>query len=395
MQFSSPESVGISSKHLEHISPRMQSYVDSNRVAGIVTLAARRGQIVHLDSWGVQDLQTQAPMQTDSIFRIFSMTKPIVSVALMMMFEQGKFQLYEPIAKYLPKFADVKVMNVDGSTEALATPITFHHVLTHQSGMSYGFFQDTPVDELYRKAELFKPMRPLSEFIDMVTELPLCFQPGTDWRYSVATDVVGRLVELIADMPLADYLQEKILRPLNMTETNYWTTPDKADRLTTLYGDTVEHGRMTPMDVPPKSPHLHPKIGQRGGSGLLSTAEDYVKFAQMILNKGSYDGHRFLGPRTVDYMTQNHIPANQFPLILGTPMMGLGFGLGFSVIMDTSANGVMGSVGNHGWSGAADTHFWVDSKEDLIGITCTQYIAEMITNIRMDFKNILYSALMD
>ena len=196
-------------------------------------------------------------------------------------------------------------------------------------------------------------------------------------------------------MPLADYLQENILRPLNMTDTNYWTTQDKADRLATLYGDTLEHGRMTPMDAPPKSPHLHPGIGHRGGSGLLSTALDYVKFAQMVLNKGSYDGQRFLGPRTVDFMTQNHIPASHFPLTIGTPMMGLGFGLGFSVIMDTTVNGVMGSVGNHSWSGMADTHFWVDSKEDLIGITCTQYIAEVITNIRQDYKNIVYSALID
>ncbi|MEM7332357.1 MAG: serine hydrolase domain-containing protein [Chloroflexota bacterium] len=395
MNHASPESVGISSEQLAHISPSMQQYVDSNRVAGIVTLAARRGQVVHLDSWGVQDLKTQAPMQTDSIFRIFSMTKPIVSVALMMMFEQGKFQLFDPISKYLPKFESVKVMNVDGSTEALAGPITFHHVLTHQSGLSYGFFQDSPVEKLYQEAKLFDPMRPLGTFIDMVAELPLCFQPGAGWRYSVATDVVGRLVELMADMPLADYLQEKILRPLNMTDTNYWTAQENAARLTTLYGDTIEHGRMTPMDVPPKTPHLHPNVGQRGGSGLLSTAQDYVKFAQMILNKGRYEGQRFLGPRTVDYMTQNHIPASHFPLTIGTPMMGLGFGLGFSVIMDTSANGVMGSIGNHGWSGMADTHFWVDSKEDLIGITCTQYIAEEITNIRHDFKNILYSAIMD
>lgn len=389
-----PESVNISSNTLSHINTRMQHYIDTRTVSGIVTLAARRGQIFHLDSWGYQDIDKQTPMQIDSIFRIYSMTKPIVSVALMMLYEQGKFQLHDPISHYLPRFEKPTVTHPDGRIEAANTPITFHHVLTHQAGLSYGFFEDSPVEDAYREAKLFNPMHQLHEMIDRVADLPLFYQPGTAWRYSVATDVVGRLVECLSDRSLGEFLQEEILRPLNMTDTDYWVPQEKLDRFTSLYA-TTEKGPMTLMDTPEKSPHAHSGIGQRGGSGLVSTAEDYIKFAQLILNKGELDGVRLLGPRTVDFMTMNHIPASHFPLKIGTPMKGQGFGLGFSVIMDVAQHGVLGSVGNHGWSGMADTHFWVDTKEELIGMTYTQYIAEEMTPIRHDFKNILYAAIRD
>lgn len=391
----SPDSVGISAEQLGHIKPRLQTYIDSNRVSGIVTLAARRGEVFHLDSWGWQDVAKQTPMHTDSLFRIYSMTKPIVSVALMMMYERGMFQLHDPISRYLPQFENMRVLHPDGKTEVANAPITFHHVLTHQAGFSYGFFEDSPLEDMYREAKLYNPMMSLSDMIDKVAQLPLFFHPGSAWRYSVATDVVGRLVECLSDMPLGDYLQERILRPLNMTDTNYCVPAEKADRFTTMYGDHPDHGPMTPMDVPEKSPHMHPTIGHRGGSGLISTAGDYIKFAQLLLNKGTLGDVRLLGSRTVDFMTSNHIPAGHFPLTIGEPMRGTGFGLGFSVIMDVAQNGIMGSVGNHGWSGMADTHFWVDPKEELIGMTFTQYIGLEISAIRYDYKNMLYAAIVD
>ena len=393
MQHVSPESVNISSSNLAYIGPRMQKLVDERRVSGIVTLAARHGKIFHFDSWGFQDVAKQTPMEKDSIFRIYSMTKPIVSVALMMLFEQGKFQLTEPISRYLPKFEALTIMHPDGSTEPAEVPITFQHVLTHQAGFSYGFTEDSPVEELYRKAELFKPTVKLDEMIDKVAQLPLIYQPGTAWRYSVATDVVGRLIECLSDMSLEDYLQEKILRPLNMHNTGYWVPAEKMNRFTTLYGDSPKHGPMTTFDKPEISSHGNPNIVHRGGSGLVSTAEDYLRFAQLVLNKGTFDGVRLLGPRTIDYMTTNHIPTSHFPIGSDATMLGMGFGLGFSTIMDPAKNGVLGSVGNHGWSGMADTHFWVDTKEDLIGMTYTQYIGLQTMPIRYDFKNILYGAI--
>lgn len=395
MEIVSPESVGVCSEQLAHLRPALQRYVDAGRVAGIVTLVARNGRIFQRDSWGFQDVAQQTPMQPDSIFRIYSMTKPMVSVGLMMLLEQGKFQLTDPLHKYIPEFKEMRVMNRDGSVETAVNPITIHHILTHQAGLSYGFFQDSPVEAYYQKAELFQEGMTLAQMVEIIADLPLVYQPGTAWRYSVATDVVGRLIEVLADQSLGDYLHEKLIQPLGMVDTDYEIAAEKLPRFTTMYGDTQEHGPMTVLDVPESSPHTRKVLNQRGGSGLLSTADDYIKFGQMILNKGEYNGTRYLGSRTVDFMTQNHIPATHFPLAIGDPMYGKGFGLGFSVVMNVAETGVMCSLGNHGWSGMADTNFWVDPVENLVGSTYIQYIGLETCPLRYDFRNILYAAIKD
>lgn len=393
MNLASPESAGLSSNHLSHLRPTLQRYVDENKVAGIVTLAARHGRIVQHDSWGFQDVAQQTPMRPDSIFRIYSMTKPIVSVGLMMLFEQGKFQLTDPLYRFVPQFKEMQVMDRYGVMEAAVRPITIQHVLTHQAGLSYGFFEDTPVDEQYRKAELFQENMTLAQMIEAIAGLPLVYHPGEAWRYSVATDVAGRLIEVIAGMPLGEYLQKHIFVPLGMADTGYEIAHEKLPRFTTMYGDSAESGPMTVLDVPQSSPHARSVKNERGGSGLLSTAVDYVKFAQMLLNHGELDGVRLLGPRTVDFMTSNHIPKANLPLVISEPLHGKGFGLGFSIVTDVAAQGVMGSVGNYGWSGMADTTFWVDPVEQLVGMTYIQYIGLVTSPLRYDFMNILYSAI--
>ena len=265
MEIVSPESVGVSSERLSLISTKFQKYCDDGKTAGIVTLAARHGKVFHHHAWGHQNLETNTPMSLDSIFRIYSMTKPIVSVALMQLHEQGEFHLNDPIAPYAPMFENLEVINSDGSREG-AKPITFWHVLTHTSGMSYGFLNDHPAEPLYRDAELFDRELTLEGMMKRIGQLPLRFQPGADWNYSVATDVVGYLVQVIADQPLGDYLHKHIINPLGMEDTSYEISEDKLSRLTSLYGSLQpEDPYMKLLDPPETSFHRPPVVNQRGG----------------------------------------------------------------------------------------------------------------------------------
>ncbi|MEM7800093.1 MAG: serine hydrolase domain-containing protein [Chloroflexota bacterium] len=387
------ESLDVSPERLERIHPVMERYTADRNVAGIVTLAARRGKVFHHGAYGWQDIQRRLPMKQDSIFRIYSMTKPIVSVALMMLYEQGRFQLYDPVSKYIPAFDMVRVLDQDGTYHAVEQPMTIHHLLTHTAGMGYGFFEDHPAEDLYRDADLRNNKLTLQEIVMRVSQLPLFYQPGTNWRYSVATDVVGYLVQVLADMPLSDFLQENILLPLEMYDTDFNVPPDKIDRFTTMYGQTENGNPLGILDDARSSHHLREFKYVRGGSGLVSTAEDYLNFAEMCRNKGTWNGKRFLGRKTMDYMTMNHIPASILPLKIGTPMPGIGFGLGFSTVLDPAERGVISSKGNHGWSGAADTHFWIDPEEDLIGMILIQYMPSGTHPVRHDFYSLIYQAL--
>ena len=394
MEIVSPESVGVSSEQLHHIDKKFQKYVDDGKTAGIVTLAARHGKIFHHQAWGMQNLESNTPMALDSIFRIYSMTKPIVSVALMQLFEQGMFHLNDPIAPLIAGFENIEVMNADGTTEP-AEPISFWHVLTHTSGLSYGFKEDHPVEFLYREVELIDRETTLEQMMAKIAKLPLRFQPGFDWNYSVSTDVVGYLVQALSDMPLGDYLHKHILDPLGMEDTGYEIPADKLDRFTTLYG-SVQPGDpyFKVFDEPETSFHRPPVINQRGGSGLVSTASDYVKFAQMLANGWRYDGRRYLGRKTVELMTMNHLPERMFPLAVSEPFPGYGFGLGFTQIIDIAQSGQQASLGNHGWSGMADTNFWIDPVEDMIGMSFMQYIPSHTIRVQEDFNNFLYQALL-
>lgn len=395
MTESIPEELGFSSERLTRINDFMKRYVDEGKVAGFVTLVARRGKIAYFDKFGYQDIASGTPMELDTIFRIYSMTKPITSVAFMMLFERGLVRLEDPLSRFIPEFKQTKVHGKDGKLIDLAREITVHDLLIHTAGLSYGGIEETkvPVDELYDKADLFNTNINLEEMVRRIADLPLAYQPGTVWHYSVATDVVGRLIELIADKPLPDYLNQKIFKPLGMMDTTFSVPPEKADRLSTLYGKT-ENGDLEVLDDIIGGDYFNVNL-YSGGSGLVSTMPDYLRFAQLVLKKGELDGVRLLGTKTMELMTANHLPPALLPISMGNPWPGFGFGLGFSVILDIPLSGMMGSVGLHGWGGWANTHFWIESREQLIGILMMQYIPSGTYPVTNDFRTAVYQALVE
>ena len=402
MRTTSPEAVGMSSDRLGNISTKLQTYVDNKNVSGFITLIARKGQVIHYENCGYRDVDNQLPMEKDTLLRIYSMTKPITSVALMMLYEQGKFQLFDPVSKYIPEFGKTKVLKhmgfVGPELVEQDPPMTIHHLLTHTSGLSYGFFYDTPIDEMYRNSPFRDATLTLEDKIKSMAELPLRFQPGTQWNYSIATDVCGYLVQVISGMPFETFLQENIFNPLSMVDTCFQVPEDKINRFATLY----QHN---PVDksfhVFTGTPHIPahdfttPTKSPSGGGGLVSTTEDYLKFAQLLLNKGELDGTRLLGRKTVDYMTVNHLKPELIPFGIGLgEHSGHGFGLGFSMVMNPAQAGVLNSIGNYGWGGAASTNFWVDPQEELVGIIMTQLMDNMLP-FQDDFRVMTYQALID
>jgi CubicO group peptidase (beta-lactamase class C family) len=373
----------------------MQRYIDQKLIAGIVTLVARRGRVLHFERFGLRDIEAHRPMELDTIFRIYSMTKPITSVALMMLYERGLFHLNDPVSKFIPEFKKAKVLVTEGELADLEREITIRDLLTHTAGLSYGDEEDFPVDELYRQADLFGAGITLEEMVHRLTSLPLVHQPGEVWRYSVATDVVGYLVQVISDMPFADFLDEKIHQPLGMKDTAFFVPPAKMERFAEVYGQT-EKGTLEVLDVATAGDYSETVRLHSGGHGLVSTAADYLRFAQMLLNGGELDGVRLLGPRTVELMTTNHLPPSLLPIAMGEEQMpGFGFGLGFSVLIDAAQAGILASVGTHGWGGWASTMFWIDALEQLIGILLLQYIPSGTYPIREDFRTLVYQALTD
>jgi len=394
MKIAAPEELGFSPDRLKRIDTVMQRYVHQRTLAGIVTLVARHGSVIHFEKFGMQDIEANKPVELDTIFRIYSMTKPITSVALMMLFEHGLVRLTDPVTKFMPGFNKVKVFINESKLADLEREITIHDLLTHTAGLSYGDDEDSPVDGLYRQADLFNSDITLAEMIQRIAHLPLVHQPGQVWRYSVATDVVGYLVEMISDMSLAEFFEEKIFWPLGMEDTAFSVPPDKIDRFATLYGKT-EKGALEVIDTATGGDYFNVRL-YSGGHGLVSTTADYLRFAQLVLNKGELDGVRLLGPKTVELMTANHLPPALMPIAMGEEQMpGFGFGLGFSVMMDVTQSGMMGSVGLHGWGGWANTHFWVDPQEQLIGILMLQYVPSGTHPVTNDFRTLVYQALID
>jgi CubicO group peptidase (beta-lactamase class C family) len=391
-----PGAFDFSEERLLRINSLMNRYIKSGKMAGFVTCVARRGQVVHFETFGSQNLETKTPMSSDSIFRIYSMTKPIACAALMMLYEESMFNLTDAIANYIPAFKNVKVWGAGGVLDTPLRPITIQDLLRHTAGLSYGGYPESqsPVDKLYDEADLFNRNITLKEMVDRIASLPLMFHPGTKWHYSVATDVVGRLVEVLSRKSLADFMQEKIFGPLGMTDTAFHIEPSKLNRFCTLYGKTMGSD-FGILDSPATSEYLPPVTLHSGGSGLVSTPLDYLKFAQSVMNKGELNGVRLLGPKTVELMICNHLPSALLPIAFeGTePMLGMGYGLGFGVMLDTAQTGMMGSVGDHGWGGYAETYFWIDPKEDLIAILMTQYLPSQTYPIRKEFRTAVYQAL--
>ena len=408
---SSPEAAGMSSARLERIRPVMESYVRERGVAGISTMVSRRGRIVHTAQFGYQDKEAGTPMAADTIFRIYSMTKPIVSTALMLLHEEGRFQLEHPVAQYLPAFAATKVLGADGALVDQARPMQVRELLMHTSGLTYDFMADNPVAQLYRDARIMNDAtRTLAALVDDLAALPLAFQPGTRWHYSVGIDVAARLIEVLAGQSVGDFLQERLFDPLGMVDTGFAVPADQLHRLSAMYGlpdligenysaiqlvEAALAGFNERLDVSATYPTDTPHVFQRGGVGLFSTAADYMRFGQMLAAGGTLDGVRVVGRKTLELMHANHLPVGLLPYeLMGLPNPGMGFGLGSRVMLDVAATAGPGSAGEYGWAGAAKTYYWVDPAEDLVGLFMSQNMTGMQLAER-DFRSLVYQAIDD
>jgi CubicO group peptidase (beta-lactamase class C family) len=397
MQTVSPESVGLSSARLERIKPVMQGYVDRGQFAGILTFIARKGQAAHLEAVGWQDRESRRPMTAETIFQIYSMTKPITSVAAMMLCEQGKLRLADPVWRYIPDFKDARVMvsRPGGGYDLVPAmrEMTVHDLLTHTSGLTYGDDPRSALDDLYRQlfARQEKKVEPVLEkrMLDFAkARIPLAFQPGSDFHYGISIDVLGYVIQVASGQLFEDFLREKIFEPLGMTDTAFWVPSEKAERMAVIYGPDGKGG-LKPVKPMLDEPLTQPTRNPSGGGGLLSTVGDYFRFGQMLLNGGELDGVHILGRKTVEYMLQNHLPEGVHPM----GQHENGFGLGGAVLMRPGLSHRPGSVGRFGWGGAANTEWWIDPAEQLQCIIMLQYFPSFTIPIVEDFAQLAYQAL--
>jgi CubicO group peptidase (beta-lactamase class C family) len=386
---------GLSSERLTRINDRMQEYIDQQKLVGISTLVARNGQVVHFAAQGQQDREKNIPLSRDTIFRIYSMTKPVTAVAALTLWEQGKFHMNDPIDMYLPQLKDLQVY-VSGEGDNMVTekqkqPIRIIDLFMHTAGLSYGFSQ-SPVDKLYQQMFATANFKNADEMLDAIAKLPLNHQPGEKWHYGVNTDIIGFLVEKLSGKKLGEYMQEVIFEPLKMNDTGFYVTADKRDRLKQIYtvgdkGQTVVRPVGALGDYQ-SDPQVH-----NGGGGLVSTMDDYLTFAQMLLNGGEVNGTRILGRKTVEYMRTNHMPKHLVPFEPGAA--GEGYGLAVSVTVDEGQLKFMGSEGNFGWGGMASTYVRIDPKENMIILGMSQFVPIGFHRYHDDLRNLVYQALVD
>ena len=387
----SPGTVGMSADTLARIAPAMQASVDDGRLAAVMTMVARRGQVVHWEAVGTRDTASGDPLERDDIFRIYSMTKPVTSVATMILVEEGKVALDDPLSKFVPEFADVKVL-AGGERVAPDGPITVEHLLTHTSGLSYGFFGDSAVDALYVEANPLAAAEGLEDFARRVAELPLIASPGTRWTYSVSTDMLGRIVEVASGQPFDAFVKERILDPLEMDDTAFWVAEEKRGRFMANYAKADDE--LVIADSPTEGEYTSPPNFPSGGGGLTSTASDYIRFAQMLLEGGSLGDVRILGAETVAKMRENRLPDALGPIELGTCLSpGYGFGLGFAVMMDADASPEPDHNGVYRWAGAANTFFWIDPEAELVGMVWTQFMPFAAYDLEREFQTLVYEAI--
>lgn len=385
---------GFSEQRLQRIAPAMQTYIDDGKLAGISTLVARKGEIVHWQVQGMHDKEASEPLSKESLFRIYSMTKPITAVAALTLWEQGKFHMHDPISKYLPEFTDMQVY-VSGVGESMVLekakhPIRIIDLFTHTAGFSYGF-TNSEVDKLYREADMFKGQIERETVLAELAKLPLNHQPGTAWHYGVNIDVIGFLVEELSGKKLGEYMQEVIFEPLGMVDTGFFVPIGNESRLVQIYTVDKNTGQTIVMKNEPLGDYLSDPNVHNGGGGLVSSMSDYLKFAQMLLNQGELNGERILGRKTVEYLTTNHLPENLMPYGKGAP--GEGYGLAMSVTVDAKQVGFMSSNGNFGWAGLASTYFRIDPQEQLIMIGMAQFIPSGFHRYQNDLRNLVYQAL--
>jgi len=395
----SPASVGLNAACLNRIAPHLNRYVDDGKLPGYLVMVARRGKVAYLNHYGLSDVERQKPVNEETIFRIYSMTKPITSVALLQLYEKGLFQLDNPVSRFIPAFKDLMVyVGGDADNFYVTDPrreMTIRDLFTHTAGLTYTNRGEHALNELYRRRGVDKGS--LQDMIDALAGLPLQFQPGTEWNYSVATDVLGYLIEVISGQTLDAYFAEHILGPLGMVDTAFTVPADKVERFAANY--EYAEGGFRLLDDPASSAYLQPPLRRSGGGGLVSTCADYLRFAQMLLNKGTLGGVRILGRKTVELMTANHMPNNGdlssmgMPVFSETPYAGIGFGLGVSVMLNPATAQILGSPGEFAWGGAASTAFWVDPVEEQIVIFLTQLMPSSSYPIRRELRVLTYGAI--
>lgn len=403
----SPAQAGFDAARLRRLDSYFERYVDDGRLPGFQLVVSRRGDVVHHHCYGKRDVEAGLAVEHDTIWRIYSMTKPITSVALMMLVEEGKLLLTDPVSTYIPSFGASRVWRSGSVVKPITEPVTetmlVWHLLTHTAGLTYGFLYQSAVDDLYRRAgyEWGVPKdTTLAQACDAWASLPLLFQPGTEWNYSVATDVVGRLVEVISGQNLEQFFSERVFGPLGMNDTGFFAPEDKHGRLAALYQPDPATRLAKRLEMGGRAAMRRPTF-LSGGGGLVSTASDYDRFMRMLANGGELDGVRLLSSRTIDQMTMNHLPGDmdlsEFgrPLDAETTYDGVGFGLGFSVLVNPAKAKVHGSLGDFGWGGAASTTFWIDRSEELTAAFYTQLLPSSTWPIRPYFKNLVHQALVD
>lgn len=402
-----PAEAGFDAERLARVDAHFARYVDDGLLPGWMIVVSRGGRVVHLSTYGERDKEAGLPVELDTMFRLYSMTKPITSVAAMMLYEEGAFELKDPVGRYIPSFNDVRVYRGGSAlapvTEPVIEPVRVWHLLTHTSGLTYGFHHAHPVDAMYRNAGYewgSPPGKDLEACCDEFAALPLLFQPGTEWNYGVSTDVLGRLVEVVSGMALDEFFRTRIFEPLGMSDTAFFAKDADHHRLAALYFPEPGTRRAVRLDAMGNDA-LTPPVFLSGGGGLVGTAADYNRFAQMLLHEGELDGVRLLGSRTVRYMTRNHLPggvdleAFGRPLFAETTFDGVGFGLGFSVVDDPVKTKVLSSPGDFGWGGAASTVFSVDPAEGITTLFLTQLLPSSTHPIRPQLRQLVYQALVD
>jgi CubicO group peptidase (beta-lactamase class C family) len=401
-----PSKLGFSPERLARVDDHLrQYYIEPGKIAGALTLVARHGEIAHFSPLGRRDIERNEPMREDTIFRIYSMTKPITSVALMTLYEEGRFRLTDPVHKFIPSFADMRVY-VSGKhpmflTEPVRRPMTILDLLTHTAGLTYGFMYRSYIDDAYRKLDIdgLQEGATLADRIERLATLPLEFSPGAAWNYSVATDVVGHVVERISGRSLDQFVHERITGPLGMEDTAFTVRPGETERFAANYTRRPDKTLRLIDDPLGNSPWVGDKTFFSGGGGMVSTASDYLRFCRMMQNGGELDGVRVLGRKTVELMTMNHLPDGKSLPELTTGLFseveneGSGFGLGFSVNLNPVLGGSHGSVGEFSWGGMASTAFWIDPVEDLVVIFMTQLVPSRTFDFRGQLRALVYSAL--
>ena len=398
MKVVDPDSLGLDSVVLKNIREYLNdTYVDDGKYVGTMTLVSRKGQVAYLDSLGYMDRENKRPMQEDAIFRIYSMSKAITSIAIMQLYEKSKFRLDDPVYWYIPSWKNLRVYQSGVYPNFLTSRperhMTIRDLLTHMSGLTYDFMYKSNVDAAYRKTKV-QQAETLEEFVEILSSLPLEFSPGDKWNYSVSTDVLGYLVEVISGMKLEEYFKANIFEPLEMIDTSFSCPEEKLDRLASLY-EHIPGNEPRLLEIP----FLNTKMAS-GGGGLFSTMSDYHNFCSMLLHQGEFNGKRLIGRKTLELMTVNHLPNNQDLTEMSesafseTPYAGVGFGLGFSVMLDPAKSQTTSDIGEYGWGGAASTVFMINPKEDMFIIFLTQLLPSSTYQVRRELRSLVYSSLM-